>query len=66
MFFEGQTVLVSFTPYTLYYKIRSDWGDLKHAKSWIIFHLVKSLGPNKWEKLVEQGFLGLLAQYYMQ
>ena len=49
MVFEGQTVLVSFTPYTIYYEIRSGRGDLKHAKSWIIFHLVKSLGPNEWD-----------------
>ena len=37
--FEGQTVLVRFTPYTLYYKIRSELPDLKHAKSWIFFSL---------------------------
>ena len=41
MIFEGQTVLLNFTPYTLYYKLQSELARLKNAKSWIFFHLVK-------------------------
>ena len=62
--FEGQTVLVSFTPYTLHHKIRSELGDLKHAKSWIFFHLVKSLCPNEWENVWEPCNLALLANWH--
>ena len=61
MVFEGQSVLVSFTPYTIYYEIRSELGDLKHSKSWNFFDLVKSFGPNEWNWVVESCNLTLLA-----
>ena len=36
--FWGKTLLLNFTPYTLYYNLQSELARLKNAKNWISFH----------------------------
>ena len=64
MVFEGQTVLVSFTPYRDSMKIQSEWWDLKQVKSWIFFCLMEPSRSKEGDQAFKQFELRLLAHWH--